>query len=360
MTDTTGMLQHAIYSLPNYNEGYTTDDNARALITTVLVEQLGEEWLTGTEELSARYLAFLWHAFNRDKGRFRNFMGYNRNWLEEVGSEDSHGRALWAAGVTIGRSNHPALCAVASTLFNWGLEKALDLTSPRAWAFTLLGIDEYLRHFTGDRVATSVGIELAERLMDLYISYNCPDWHWFENSVTYCNASLSHALLTVGGWSGRKEMIDAGLESLGWLLAIQESEEGYFYPIGSNGFYARGGDRAIFDQQPVEAQTTISACLKAFRTTGEAAWRHKARGCFDWYLGANVLGRPLYDMETGGCMDGIHPDRINQNQGAESTLSFYLSLLELRLKDQVGAASLGNRHSRVGVIPINVGLDPEG
>ncbi len=360
MTDTTGMLQHAVYSLPNYSEGYTTDDNARALIVTILLEQLGEEWLTGSQELSNRYLAFLWHAYNQENGRFRNFMGYQRAWLENTGSEDSHGRALWAAGVTIGRSNHTALRSVASTLFNWGLEHALELTSPRAWAFTLLGIDEYLRLFRGDRVASSAGIELAERLMDLYIALNQPDWHWFENTVTYCNAALPHALLTVGEWAERKDMVETGLESLTWLMESQTTPEGYFNPIGSQGFYTRGGERAVFDQQPVEAQTTISACLRAHRITGDETWLHAARMCFDWYMGANVVGKTLYDAATGGCMDGIHPDRVNQNQGAESTLSFLLSLLELRLAERVVDPGRSEPSSNVKLLTIHAPLDRNG
>jgi glycosyltransferase involved in cell wall biosynthesis len=360
MTDTTGMLQHAVYSLPNYSEGYTTDDNARALIVTILLEQLGEEWLAGSQELSNRYLAFLWHAYNQENGRFRNFMGYQRAWLEETGSEDSHGRALWAAGVTIGRSEHTVLRSVASRLFNWGVERALDLTSPRAWAFTLLGIDEYLRQFRGDRIAASAGIELAERLMDQYVALNQPDWHWFENNVTYCNAVLSHALLTVGEWAERKEMIDAGLESLTWLLQNQKTPEGYFNPIGSHGFLTRGGERAVFDQQPVEAQTTISACLRANRITGDDTWLSEARVCFDWYLGANVLGKPLYDPTSGGCMDGIHPDRVNQNQGAESTLSFLLSLLELRLAKRMSEPGKSEQSSDVKLLTIHAPVDRDG
>ncbi|HEX9028076.1 MAG TPA: hypothetical protein VF823_02800, partial [Anaerolineales bacterium] len=334
MTDTTGMLQHAIFSLPNYNEGYTTDDNARALILAVMLEQLGEEWLTGSQELSSRYLSFLWHAYNPTNGRFRNFMGFDRRWLEDVGSEDSHGRSLWAVGLVSGRSSHAELRAVASTLFNWGLGGALSLTSPRSWAFSILGITEYLKQFKGDRVANSVGMELAQRLMDLYVSINTTDWRWFENSVTYCNAALSQAVMEVGEWGGRQDMIDAGLESLQWLLDLQITPAGYFSPIGSHGFYTRGGEKADFDQQPVEAQTMISACLYAQHITGDETWMARARTIFDWFTGRNVLGRALYDPETGGCRDGIHPDRTNQNQGAESTLSFYLSLLELRLAQQ--------------------------
>jgi hypothetical protein len=196
--------------------------------------------------------------------------------------------------------------------------------------------------------------------MDQYVALNQPDWHWFENNVTYCNAALPHALLTVGEWAERKEMIEAGLESLTWLVENQKTTEGYFNPIGSHGFYTRGGERAIFDQQPVEAQTTISACLRASRITGDDAWLHEARTCFDWYLGANVLRKALYDPSTGGCMDGLHPDRVNQNQGAESTVSFLLSLLELRLAERLSEPGRQEQSSDVKLLSIHAPLDRDG
>ncbi|MCL4562782.1 MAG: glycosyltransferase family 4 protein [Chloroflexi bacterium] len=331
LTDSTGILQHAIYSLPNYNEGYTTDDNARALIAAVMLEQLGEEWYASAEDYGFRYLAFLWHAFNQKAGRFHNMFSYDRRWLEEVGSEDSHGRAIWALGAVVGRSNQEALRPVAGMLFNWALPVVMNLTSPRAWAFSLLGIDEYLKRFEGDRETNTISRELAQRLMDQYISLNSSDWKWFENHVTYCNAVLPHALLRAGQWLNSNEMIEAGIETLNWLVSIQLSEDGHFAPVGSNGFYTRGGEKARFDQQPVEAHGMVSACLEAYRLTADETWLGQANRAFDWFLGANELGISLYDPETGGCRDGLHPDRVNQNQGAESTLSFYLSLLELRL-----------------------------
>ena len=334
MTDDTGMIQHATFIVPNYDEGYSIDDNARALIvSTHLAElELGNgEALT----LASRYLAFVSYAFNHKTGRFRNFMDYQRNWLEESGSEDSHGRALWALGTVLGRSTTPALQSMAGWLFEQALPAILKTTSPRAWAFTLIGIHEYLRRFDGDRRAGQVRDELAGRLLTLYQSIRLDDWHWYEAGLSYCNAVLPQAMLMCGQWIPNKAMTEAGLESLCWLADLQRADAagGHFVPIGSNGFYERNGERARFDQQPVEAQTMASACLEAYRSTGDERWRTEARRAFEWFLGRNDLNLPLYDPTTGGCRDGLHPDRPNENLGAESTLAFLQTLLELRLAE---------------------------
>jgi len=332
MTDKTGMLQHALFTVPNYSEGYTTDDNARALMVGALLEELGHREATA---LATRYLAFISYAFNPETGRFRNFMDYQRNWLEASGSDDSHGRALWALGTVLGRSNTAALQSMAGRLFEQALPTILKTTSPRAWAFALVGIHEYLRRFEGDRRADQVREELAGRLLQLYQTNNSEKWRWFEDRLTYCNAALSHALLLCGQWIPDDAMTAAGLESLTWLTNLQRSKgEGHhFVPIGSNGFYRKGGKRARFDQQPVEAQATVSACLEAYRITGDKRWRKEAGRAFDWFSGRNDLNLPVYDPTTGGCRDGLHPDRANENQGAESTLAYLHALLELRIAE---------------------------
>ncbi len=332
MTDETGMFQHAIFTVPNYHEGYTIDDNARALTVSALLEELGSE---ETSDLTSRYFAFVWYAFNTETGRFRNFMNYQRNWLEENGSDDSHGRTLWALGTVLGRSNTPALQSMAGWVFEKALPAILNTTSPRAWAFALIGIHEYLRRFAGDRRVSQVREQLAGRLRQLYQSNRADEWRWYEKSLTYCNAALPHALLMCGQSMPNNAMTEAGLESLSWLADLQRAEEagGHFVPIGSNGFYQSSGTRARFDQQPVEAQAMVSACLEAHRITGDKSWYKEARRAFDWFLGRNDLDLPIYDPTTGGCRDGLHPDRPNENQGAESTLAFLQALLELRLAE---------------------------
>ncbi len=332
MTDHTGMLQHAIFTVPNYAEGYTSDDNARALLVSALLDAVGT---SEAIELGSRYLAFIWYAFNPETGRFRNFMDYQRHWLEEIGSDDSHGRTLWALGTVLGRSNMPTMHSMAGKVFEQALPAIMGTTSPRAWAFALMGIDEYLQRFAGDRLASQVREELAGRLLKLYQNNRSENWLWYEDRLTYCNAALPHAMILCGHAMSNPLMTGAGLESLGWLADLQRSEgEGHpFVPIGSNGFHQKGGERARFDQQPVEAQAMISACLEAHRATGDKRWRKEARRAFEWFLGRNDLNLPIYDPTTGGCRDGLHPDRLNENQGAESTLAFLQSLLELRLAE---------------------------
>ncbi len=356
MTDDTGMLQHAIFTIPNRGEGYTTDDNARALIFTVMLTQMGRvlgvaESIPGlvnpdpiSPDLaspdivtpdSASYLAFLEYAFNPAKGRFRNFLGFDRRWVQSVdgseASEDSHGRALWGIGTVLGRSEDQGLRGAAGRLFEFSLPAAMEFGSPRAWAYTLLGIQEYLNSYPGDRDAQKIRSALSRRLLEMYESIRSPDWKWFENILAYGNARLPQALLLVGSACSDDRMVSAGLEALDWLTETQRCEtNGHFVPIGSQGFYRQGGEKARFDQQPLEAAGAVSASLQAYRITGDSRWRREAWSAFNWFLGDNDLQLPLYDSVTGGCRDGLHPDRINENQGAESTLSFLTALLEMR------------------------------
>lgn len=330
MTDDTGMLQHATFNVPRYDEGYCIDDNARALLLMTLLEDAGWDDTSVVRALASRYLAFVSHAFNRPLGRFRNFMSYSRFWREEQGSEDSHGRALWALGTVVGRSADPGRHSLAGELFHSALPAVSTFSSPRAWAYTLLGIEQYLQAFEGDRNVQSAGREIAERLLGLFRLTDQPDWPWCEDRVTYCNARLSQAMIATGSWTGNAAMTATGLRSLEWLVKIQRTEDGYFAPVGTNGFFERGMTAAAFDQQPVEACATVSACMLAFRTTGDHRWAERARRTFTWFFGQNQLQQALYDPLSGGCRDALHIDRINQNEGAESTLSFLLALMDMR------------------------------
>ena len=330
MTDDTGILQHATFTVPRCDEGYCLDDNARALLLMALVEEARSEEPKVVRALSSRYLAFVHHAFNTKTGQFRNFMSYSRRFAEECGSEDSHGRALWALGTVVGRSVDPGRQSLSGHLFHAALPAVSRFTSPRAWAFSLIGIDEYLRAFQGDTNVQAMRKTLADKLLDIYRRTADRDWPWFEDRATYSNARLSQALIVSGSRMHDEEMTAAGLRSLDWLATTQRSKEGYFAPIGSNGFHERGETRAAFDQQPVEACAMVSACLEAQRVTGSARWGEHARRAFSWFVGQNHLQQPLYNATTGGCRDGLHVDRVNENQGAESTLSFLLALAELR------------------------------
>ncbi|MDQ8204741.1 glycosyltransferase family 4 protein [Pelagicoccus sp. SDUM812003] len=330
MSDGTGIFQHATYNVPNFDEGYCADDNARAyILCNLLAEHGNETTLKTTNRLATVYLAFLSAALDTKSGRFRNFMSHTRNWLEKAGAEDSHARSLWAMGVGASRSKdlgHRRLCAEC---FERALPPTLQFSSPRAWAFALLGIEELLPTLSDADYALNARTTLTEKLVDIWQRCSTPDWPWFESNVTYDNARLAQALILSGYSTPEPQALEIGLKSLRWLVSIQSTPGGYFRPIGSNGFYKKDGARAEFDQQPVEALAMISATLVAYRVTQEESWSREAHRIFEWFLGRNDLGLPLYDSATGGCCDGLHPDRVNHNQGAESTLAFHLALAEM-------------------------------
>jgi hypothetical protein len=321
LTDNTGILQHARFAVPRYDEGYCLDDNARALLLTTLLEPDNP----GLAPLACRYLAFVNHAFNPALGRFRNFMSYARTWLEPQGSDDSHARALWALGATAARCVDPGRRVLAAELFLDGLPAAAQSAHPRSWAYALLGLQARFAAGPGDDRLAALEQELAGRLHRLYLAHADARWPWFEDRLTYCNARLPQALLLAGTRTGRGDWTDCGLRALDWLARIQTDDRGRFAPIGCKGFYSRDGTRAWFDQQPVEACTVVSASLDALAATGEAHWGRRARDAYRWFLGENQLCLPLYDPATGGCRDGLHADRVNRNMGAESTLSYLLA-----------------------------------
>ena len=330
MTDSTGIFQHAILTVPNFREGYRTDDNARAFILSTLLDELKVEQAR-LRTLSTTYAAFLNYAFDEKTKRFHNFLSFDRRWLDEQGSEDCHARALWALGVGMGRSPRRSLQTIAGQLFARALPVVSTFTSPRAWAFSLIGVHEYLRRLGGDSLARQIRDTLTTRLMEIFDGASHADWPWFEEELSYDNPKLAHALLLSGHATGQKAVFERGLGALRWLVGVETSENGYFQPIGSNGFYRRGGPRATFDQQPIEAQAMVSACLEAYRATSDSWWYDQAQRAFDWFLGWNDLGLELYSVTTGGCRDALHVDRVNANQGAESTLAFLLSLAEVQL-----------------------------
>jgi glycosyltransferase involved in cell wall biosynthesis len=330
LTDDTGILQHSKFDVPDRNHGYCTDDNARALLVTA-TEPSGRPRSESLAGLESRYLGFLYHAFDEESGRFRNFMSYDRRWLEEYGSEDSHGRAIWALGNVVNSDLAPGIRSLAARLMGLALPAVRSFTSPRAWAFTLLGLEPYLNTFGGDRQACRAQKLLAYRLLDLYQWGSEEGWRWFEPIVAYDNARLPQALLSAGLALGDQDMKETALESLEWLCQIQTGPGGIFLPIGSNGFWKKGEARPWFDQQPVEACATIGAALVAYRASGENLWLQRAECAFNWFHGHNSLGQAVYDAESGGCRDGLQADRLNENKGAESALAYMQSLIEMNL-----------------------------
>ncbi|MHB0871362.1 MAG: glycosyltransferase family 4 protein [Chloroflexota bacterium] len=328
LTDDVGILQHAIYSVPDRAHGYCTDDNARALVVATLARPYYSD-VQSLDRLTDRYISFLQHAFSPEAAVFRNLLGYDRRWLEEEGSQDSQGRALWALGVAASSSDDERLRAVAAVLFRQAIPTAERLSSPRAVAFALLGVDNYMQRLPGDSSAKRLREVLAERLMCAFAPDNGGNWQWPDTLVTYSNASLPHALISAGQWLGRRDMVETGLDVLRWLLSLQ-TVDGHFVPIGNDGWCGRDGSRrARFDQQPIEADTTIGACVEAFRITGDREWLGEAMHSFRWFLGDNDLGVPVYDEATGAGFDGLEATGLNQNQGAESTLAWLHALIQM-------------------------------
>jgi glycosyltransferase involved in cell wall biosynthesis len=335
MCDDTGLFQHAVHSVPDRSHGYCVDDNARALLLACALNNPGEQRLS--EVLTARFAAFVQHAWNPDTRRFRNFMGFNRAWLEDSGSEDSHGRTLWALGECARSDSSPSRRSWAASLFAEALPTAEAFRSPRAWAFTLLGLDAYCATSRNDFHAAEVRHDLAERLMTILASVELPGWVWFEEGLTYDNARLPQALMVTGMATRTPAYVDAGLRSLRWLMTQQTASGGHFRPIGTAGFGERRQAPRAYDQQPVEATASIAACLAAWRAEGDAEWKAIATRVFGWFLGSNDLSVALVDPRTGSCRDGLHPDRANENRGGESVLSYLLGLAEIRQLARVNA-----------------------
>jgi glycosyltransferase involved in cell wall biosynthesis len=328
MCDDTGLFQHAVHSVPDRSHGYCVDDNARALLVACALNRPGEQRLS--DVLTTRFAAFVQHAWNPDTKRFRNFMGFDRRWLEDRGSEDSHGRTLWALGECARGDASPSRRRWAASLFAEALPIVDSFHSPRAWAFTLLGLDGYCAAVAGDCTAGHMRHRLADRLMAILAQAETKDWAWFEDGLAYDNARLPQALIATGMSSGSRARVDAGLRTLRWLMTLQTTPTGLFRPVGSDSFGDKRKPPQAFDQQPLEASATISACLAAWLADGDPKWRDDAARAFAWFLGSNDLSLPLVDLETGSCRDGLHPDRPNENRGGESVVSYLLGLSEIR------------------------------
>ena len=329
LTDSTGLLQHAVYDIPDADHGYCTDDNARALALMVAIDDLGCA-TAETARATTVYATFLGHAFDPATGRFRNLLGFDRRWRDDAGTDDSLGRAVLALGACIGRSRRPALRRWAMRLFAPAVAAVEACTSPRAWATALIGLHDYLERLAGDRQMAAAARRLTARLLRLRRATADGDWPWLEDVLAYDNARICQALVGSGRVLGAAVAADAGLRMLDWLARLQVTATGRFAPVGCNGFLRRGGVAAAFDQQPLEAHGMVAACVEAARATGDASWIDVAWTAFDWFHGHNVLGLALCDPRTGGCRDGLLEDRTNDNQGAESTLAYLAALVDMQ------------------------------
>lgn len=322
MSDATGMLQHSIYSIPDRRHGYCIDDNARALMLVSRMRDLSadqaDKWMTV-------YASFVQYAWNPEARRFRNFMNFDRTWCEETGSEDSNGRTLWALGVTARDAKLPKHRDWAIAMFDLTASMALDLGSPRAHAFAMLGAAAVLDAYPGHAMSTTILTRFAAELYALLAEARRPEWEWFEIVLAYDNARLPEAMIRAGQALKRPDLLECGLATLDWIIARQTSPEGRFRAVGTESFGRAYAAPLQFDQQPLEAQATIDACTTAFEATGDQHWIDEAMRAYRWYLGQNDLDLPLATAQDGGCFDGLMPTGLNRNQGAESILALQLA-----------------------------------
>ncbi|NIJ21832.1 glycosyltransferase involved in cell wall biosynthesis [Sphingomonas naasensis] len=322
MSDSTGMLQHSIYSVPDRRYGYCIDDNARALILMCKIDGIDE---AVRDKWTTIYGGFVQYAWNPDQRRFRNFMNFDRSWCEDVGSEDSNGRAIWALGVTARDARAQKHRDWASVLFDNTASIALELQAPRAHAFAMLGAAAMIEAHPGHALSRTILKRYGEELIGLLDAARRPEWQWFEIVLAYDNARLPEALLRAGKVLGRRDFVEVGLETLGWITERQTSPEGRFRAVGTESFGRPYADPLPFDQQPLEAQATVDACVAAYEVTADARWYEEAMRAYRWYLGANDLEMPLATAQDGGCFDGLMPTGLNRNQGAESILALQLA-----------------------------------
>lgn len=333
MCDSTGLFQHAVHSIPDRSHGYCIDDNARALLLAV---SLGDSEEQIDDRRVTQFASFIQHAWNEDTKRFRNFMSFDRRWLEDQGSEDSHCRTLWALGYCALKDRDLARQSWAADLFEKAVRIVETFTSPRAQAFTLLGLDAYCRARPLDPFAQELRVQLADHLTQLLEMVERPEWVWFEEALSYDNARLSQALIVTGAALKNMRYQNAGLRSLEWLMRRQITPAGIFRPIATGSFGVVGATPALFDQQPLEATASLSACFAAWRVDGNIRWKNDGERSFAWFLGQNDLMMPLVDVETGSCRDGLHSDRRNENRGGESVVSYLLGLTEIKERAEVG------------------------
>jgi len=325
MTDCTGMFQHARYSVPDPVHGYTTDDNARALLMAALLYETDGD--PRYLDLVYRYLQFLLYAW--DGNWFRNFMGYDRKFLEYRGSDDCFGRSLWGLGYIHACDVMPGgIRTVAGEILKAAAAKCEELYYIRGKAYAILGLCLLLDIKAREYVAA-----LAADLATALEANATDDWFWFEDCLTYGNAVMPFALLEASNFCDNINWLTAGQRSLDFLLKTTFDND-VFRPVGCKGWYRKGETPAMYDQQPIEACETLLACLRAYTLTGNAAYHTYARNCLAWYVGQNVAGMPLINPATGGCRDGITSKGLNENEGAESLISWHIARLTWKKYNQ--------------------------
>ncbi|NOY97463.1 MAG: glycosyltransferase [Chlorobi bacterium] len=321
LTDSTGIIQHAKFSTPNFKEGYCLDDNARALLLAVMAYQWEKDPVA--LELCPTYLSYI-HYMQNDDGSFRNFLSFKREFMEKTGSEDSFGRAAWALGYLLNNAPNDSYYQMGNALFFNSSPHFEKLKSIRAIAYTIIGICHYLNKAPSDDKMTGLLQNLIYKLTGQYQKYSSPDWKWFEHSLTYDNGILPLALLHSTKILQDDKITSIGLESMDFLTRLS-FKDGHLSVIGNKKWYMKGRERSQFDQQPIDVMAMVLMYQQAFYLTKEKVFLDKLNQSFMWFLGENDLRMKLFDYESKGCCDGLESDGVNRNQGAESTLAFWIS-----------------------------------
>lgn len=331
LTDETGIIHHTIFSIPERKEGYTTDDNARALMVCVKYLTLFDD--SKIEELVGTYLSFLLFM-QRPDGKIHNLLSYDRCFIEEEGSEDSLGRTLMACGYTVNSNVNEEHKSLAKQIFDKALPWALKFTSPRSKAFAIIGLNQYKKAFPKDQNINPNIRLLGRHIIELYKDTSTKNWKWYEPYLTYENAKLPHAMFDIYETLKDYTSLTIAEESFNFLIDIQ-IKDGTFYPIGNEGWFMKGGKRALYDQQPIEAASTVETAVKGLEIIGEEKYERTAEIVFDWYLGNNSKKIAVYDSKSATCYDGLTPEGLNRNQGAESITTYLIARLALeRIKEK--------------------------
>jgi hypothetical protein len=328
LTDDTGLIQHAKFATPKRQEGYTTDDNSRALIACIkYYEIFGAQSDSDTAKLIDVYLSFLLHM-QEPNGTCHNLLSYNRQFADDVGSEDCMGRALWACGYVVNSNLSPEKKILAKEIFDRGFSRVSSFKALRSIAFSIMGLGHYMKAYPEDQNTTKNIVNLADHLADNFNNQCSSDWRWFEPYLTYVNGRLPQALFVAYENTHNERYLQTGKSALDFLLEVQMTDD-LFLPIGNKGWYKRGEKRAIYDQQSIEASCMMEAAIAAYRATVREEYLRIAHRIFNWFLGGNLQHVTVYNPKTGGCHDGITPKGLNLNQGAEATVAYLLARLDL-------------------------------
>ncbi len=327
MTDYTGMLQHSTHAVPCFKEGYATDDNARALIAVLRFQRLFPERAAEAESLARTYLSFM-HYTQTENGLFHNFVSFDKRFMEEQTSWDCFGRALWAAGFAVNSGLDENLKALAKKMIDDAMPNVITLQDCRPAALALMGIHHYFKAKPEQLDLLEKINALGNKLLSMLGQNSSAEWQWFEEILTYSNAIMPHALFLAFDSTKDEHFLHAAEQTYSFLRG-KTIEGDMFVPVGQNGWLPRGGQKALFDQQPIEAGSMADAALTAFNLTGKREYAEDAFIAFNWFLGKNLLGKAVFDSSTGACFDGLTAQGPNLNQGAESTIAFLFARLAM-------------------------------